>query len=149
MFDMARTTLTSYADDLKLFSYTECGLQAAFSTVQFYLSRLGLTTSASKGFVLHVTNNKSKPTHITVEHSSLELQPHLRFLGVKLLSTGSFAPWRDSFDWNITTLRARLTEVGLGNTPEAIMRGIFIKVLPALTFGCEIWGLSHVYSVLF
>ncbi len=46
--------LTSYADDLKLFSESVEGLDSIFREVQYYLAVLGLTTAANKGFVMAV-----------------------------------------------------------------------------------------------
>jgi hypothetical protein len=73
----------------------------------------------------------------------------LRFLGIMVTSDGRFQPWRDSFDKLIFTIMARLREVGLGSTPTAIIRALFISVLPCVLYGCELWGLDQLYSVIF
>lgn len=67
--------------------------------MQSYLSHLGLSTAADKGFVMCVTGKKSRASSdIEVGGALLPLQTELRFLGVKLDSAGCFLPWRDSFD---------------------------------------------------
>ena len=66
-----------------------------------------------------------------------------------ITSDGWFAPYRDSFDVALHALRGKLSRVGLGSTPLAISKGIAISVLPALLFGCEIWGISDIYAMVY
>ena len=80
--------------------------------------------------------------------SSLPLEKVLRFLGVAVHDSGTFLPWRDSYDKQLYTLRGKLAAVGLGCTPVAFIRGLSVSILPSLLYGCEIWGISHVYDVV-
>lgn len=74
---------------------------------------------------------------------------NLRFLGIMITSDGRFAPWRDEYDKNLYALQAKLSNVGLGRLPVAIVNGIFVSIMPSLLFGCEIWGIEAIYNILF
>ena len=92
----------------------------------------------------------SKQLHlIEVCDHSLSVSTSLRFLGVRVLTSATFAPWRDSYDSMLHALMGRLRDVGLGATPAAFVKGLRISVLPAVLFGCEIWGIDEVYQVLY
>ena len=84
-----------------------------------------------------------------VAGTSLKCVESLRFLGVMITADGRFAPYRDSIDPGYYALRSKLSSVGLGSTPLALTRGLLVSVLPSYLFGCEIWGLSSLYSIVF
>lgn len=63
-FDTVPSTLTSYADDLKLFAYTAEGLDLAFEQVSLYLNTLGLSSAADKGFALGIGTKGRELLHI-------------------------------------------------------------------------------------
>lgn len=65
------------------------------------------------------------------------------------MNSATFAPWRDSFDVLLYTLGNKLRAVGLGAIPASWLKAIRISVLPAMLFGCELWGIDEVYQVLF
>ena len=74
----------------------------------------------------------------------LRAVPHLRFLGLKVKADGQFLPWRDNFDTSLYTVRGRPTAAGLGSLPVALVKAIQLKVLPALLYGCEVWGATWI-----
>ena len=85
---------------------------------------------------------------IIVDDVTVVVEPVLRFLGVMITSDGRFAPWRDVFDRSMHALLNRLTRVGLGYIPVALVNGLFVNVMPALLFGAELWGIAYIYGVL-
>lgn len=71
----------------------------------------------------------------------------IRFLGVGLSSHGAFEPWVDS-----KSLRARthsavsaLGRLGFASYPAAISAALTSTVVPAATFGGELWGLFELH----
>ena len=61
---------------------------------------------------------------------------------------GKFLPWRDDFTKQLYGVRGRLAAAGLGVLPVALFKGLFIKVVPAILYGCEVWALGWLADVL-
>ena len=72
----------------------------------------------------------------------------MRFLGIRVTSTGGFLPWREDFTKSMYGVKGRLTNAGLGSLPAALSRALQVKVLPAMLYGCEIWACSWLAEVL-
>ena len=72
----------------------------------------------------------------------------LRFLGLCVSQTGTIGPWREDFTTQLYQVKGRVVNAGLGNLPLALSRALQIKVLPAMVYGGEIWGVSWVTSVV-
>lgn len=70
----------------------------------------------------------------------IKVDPHLRFLGLKITSNASFLPWRDGFEVSMYATKGKLTAAGLGSLPIALIKALQVKVIPAILYGCEIWG---------
>lgn len=41
-----------------------------------------------------------------------------------------------------------MAAAGLGNLPIALLKGLSVKVLPALLYGCEVWALNWLDEVV-
>ncbi len=78
----------------------------------------------------------------------VETSEHLRFLGLKVTNRGTFTAWRDDFTTSLYGVRGRLTVAGLGGVPGALVKGVCIKTVPAMMYGCEIWASTWVAAVL-
>ena len=88
-------------------------------------------------------------SEVIVDGVTVEIEPVLRFLGVMITSDGRFAPWYDFFNRSLHTVVHRLAQVGLSSMPIALINNIFVLVMPALLFGAELWGIDHIYDVLY
>ena len=65
-------------------------------------------------------------------------------------ASSSLAPWHDVADLQVLAfaVRARLVSAGLGAYPTALMRALHTYVIPSILYGCELWGLSTIGTVL-
>ena len=72
----------------------------------------------------------------------------MRYLGIKISSKGTFLPWRDDFTKNMYGIKNRLTQAGLGSLPTALVKALFGRTVPAILYGCEIWGIKWILDVL-
>lgn len=57
-------TMTSYADDLKLYAHSGPALSALFEITQRYLACFGMTTAADKGHVLQVGGSRVRSIEV-------------------------------------------------------------------------------------
>jgi hypothetical protein len=68
-------------------------------------------------------------------------------LGLKITSNGHFLPWRDDYTTLMFSIKNSLARAGLGSLPMALIKGLSIRVIPALLYGCEIWCISWLAKV--
>jgi hypothetical protein len=73
----------------------------------------------------------------------------LKFLGLKVTSAGKFLPWRDDFTKQLYGVKGRLAASGLGHLPIALIKGLSIKVIPAILYGCEVWAMHWLDDVIY
>ena len=137
--------MVSFADDLKLFAASRTQLLTMFDHLELYLHSFGLRVKITECSLVAINSSISSLMLRDVELPCLD---SLRFLGLRINAAGEFLPWRDSYDDALHALHARLTSVGLGGHPAAFMKAVAVQLLPAMTFGGEIWGLSHVFDVI-
>ena len=71
----------------------------------------------------------------------------VRFLDTKVTTHGQLLPWRTSFNALFHRVHSALTDAGLGAYPSDLVAGLGIKVLPAVLYGCELWGLRELAKV--
>jgi hypothetical protein len=69
-------------------------------------------------------------------------------LGIKITNKGNFLPWRKEFNTNMYSVKGALVRAGLGTLPLALVKGLLLRTVPALLYGCEIWACSWLSSVL-
>lgn len=136
--------MSGYADDLKLLAASVDDLQLIFKEVQSFLSHLGLSIT-DKCSVLSVGG-----TNQSFMLGSLRIKPvsEFKFLGLKITNQGHFLPWRDDFQKGMHSVKGALARVGLGNLPLALVKGLLLRTVPALLYGCEIWCCHWLVSVL-
>ena len=144
--DSQRKCLVSFADDLKLFASSRSGMLSLFALVSHYLSLFGLSIKVADCALLPIN---SSLTELCIGSVVVPALSDIRFLGLRITCRGTFLPWRDSYDDVLYALDSRLTATGFGHHPAALMKALKISVLPAITFGAEIWALDYVYRVLF
>lgn len=72
----------------------------------------------------------------------------IKFLGLKITDKGHFLPWREDFNTGMHSVKGALARVGLGNLPLALVKGLLLRTVPALLYGCEIWCCGWINSVL-
>jgi hypothetical protein len=84
----------SYADDLKLITTSITDLNTVFEVVKHYLKHLGLTISTEKCKILTIG---TKCDSVTLSGVQVATVHELKFLGLRVTSTGRFLPWRDKF----------------------------------------------------
>lgn len=81
---------------------------------------------------------------------TLRIKPvaEIKFLGLRITNKGNFLPWRDNFNTGMHSVKGALARAGLGNLPLALVKGILLRTVPALMYGCEIWSCSWLTQVL-
>ena len=134
----------AYADDLKIIATSADQLAALFAVVQEYLGYLGLcVTHKYKVLVIG-----QKCTSVRLGSTVYTQVKELCFLGIKLTCIGHVEPWRTDVTTGIYGVRGRVVSAGLGDLPMALVKALQLKVIPAIVYGGEVWGIHWLAEVL-
>lgn len=79
-----------------------------------------MTAAADKCKVLVIGDKRVKK--VTVQGRELAVEGCLRFLGIKIRADGTFAPWKEGFDVQLSALWQRIKDVGLNQYPSALVK---------------------------
>ena len=69
-------------------------------------------------------------------------------MGLRVTRRGKILPWRTDFTTSLYGIKGRLVSAGLGNLPIALSKALLVKVVPAVLYGCEIWGIHWLAAVV-
>ena len=141
-----------FADDLTLFSNTIIGLQRSLDKLQVYCSKWGLTVNIEKTkSVVFRRGGALKRTEKWYYNGSLiETVPYFKYLGVTFFSSGSWA--RNNTLMGEQGQKAlnyiRSVKVKLNSLPcEALCSMFDAMVVPAMTYGGEVWGFHELPKI--
>ena len=149
----------SYADDFKLFARHIPGMLELLAATREYLRMLGLSLDVSatgKCKLLCIRRPRGAPRQLLpVPGGFVRVVSELRFLGVKVTNRATIATWRDdnSPDSNPATGTAaavcrKLDALGLGSSPGALAHGASVRIVPAILYGSEVWGIPTLHSTV-
>ena len=141
-----------FADDLTLFSNTVIGLQRLIDKLHLYCNKWGLTvnTDKTKVMVFRKGGILKKTEKWYYGGSQINVVPYFKYLGATFSSSANWAR-------NITVMgeqgqRAlnyiRSVKVKLNSIPcEALCTMFDTMVVPAMTYGGEVWGFGDCSKV--
>lgn len=90
----------------------------------------------------------AKCNHVVLSGVSVKTVHEIKFLGLRVTSAGRFLPWRDEFTRSMYGIKGRLTNAGLGHLPVALIKGLCVRVVPAILYGCKIWAMRWLDDVI-
>ena len=137
-----------FADDLTLFSSTVIGLQRLIDKLQVYCIKWGLTVNIDKTKVMVFRRGGVLKRSEKWYYNGNQIQtvPYFKYLGVTFSSTGNWS--RNNTLMGEQGQRAlnyiRSIKLKLNSIPcEALCTMFDAMVVPAMTYGGEVWGFQE------
>jgi hypothetical protein len=139
--------LLLYADDTVIFGESAESLQNALNSFETYCDKWNLTvnTNKTKVMVFRKGGRLKELPKFMFKNRELEVVNNFKYLGITFTPTGSFTATKLSLADKGLKAAFRL-QVNIsqfeGIQPSHVMDFFDKLVVPVLTYGCEVWGLS-------
>ncbi len=141
-----RLSLLMYADDCVVMAESASQLQALMSCVDEWCCMKGMTISVKKSevVVFNATRAAARQTSIIVQGKRLPVRDAFKYLGVWFHRTKGTAHHvqkaADRGKFAIACMNRRLAGMAVGSNVALSLTLYQSLVLPAMLYGCEVWG---------